>query len=185
MEMMSLVISFIEMTSIFLIYNVLINGDIKKNICKKILLSVVISLIYFIFTNIYYADPLIILIGILFLNSMIISKQENKDTIVTYIEFIVSSMVLFGVELIISLIVYVIMGSDNLSPSIYLIILTVIMCIVIYLLHTSKVIRRIEFSKFFSKYKSINIIILNLFVFSLFIKVTGNEGNSILKIEYL
>ena len=32
MEMMSLVISFIEMTSIFLIYNVLINGDIKKNI---------------------------------------------------------------------------------------------------------------------------------------------------------
>lgn len=171
MEMMSLVISFIEMTSIFLIYNVLINGDIKKNICKKILLSVVISLIYFIFTNIYYADPLIILIGILFLNSMIISKQENKDTIVTYIEFIVSSMVLFGVELIISLIVYVIMGSDNLSPSIYLIILTVIMCIVIYLLHTSKVIRRIEFSKFFSKYKSINIIILNLFVFFLFIKV--------------
>lgn len=171
MEMMSLVISFIEMTSIFLIYNVLINGDIKKNICKKILLSVVISLIYFIFTNIYYADPLIILIGILFLNSMIISKQENKDTIVTYIEFIVSSMVLFGVELIISLIVYVIMGSDNLSPSIYLIILTVIMCIVVYLLHTSKVIRRIEFSKFFSKYKSINIIILNLFVFFLFIKV--------------
>ena len=66
MEMMSLVISFIEMTSIFLIYNVLINGDIKKNICKKILLSVVISLIYFIFTNIYYADPFIILIGILF-----------------------------------------------------------------------------------------------------------------------
>ena len=171
MEMMSLVISFIEMTSIFLIYNVLINGDIKKNICKKILLSVVISLIYFIFTNIYYADPLIILIGILFLNSMIISKRENKDTIVTYIEFIVSSMVLFGVELIISLIVYVIMGSDNLSPSIYLIILTVIMCIVLYLLHTSKVIRRIEFSKFFSKYKSINIIILNLFVFFLFIKV--------------
>lgn len=171
MEMMSLVISFIEMTSIFLIYNVLINGDIKKNICKKILLSVVISLIYFIFTNIYYADPLIILIGILFLNSMIISKQENKDTIVTYIEFIVSSMVLFGVELIISLIVYVIMGSDNLSPSIYLIILTVIMCIVLYLLYTSKVIRRIEFSKFFSKYKSINIIILNLFVFFLFIKV--------------
>ena len=56
MEMMSLVISFIEMTSIFLIYNVLINGDIKKNICKKILLSVVISLIYFIFTNNSYRN---------------------------------------------------------------------------------------------------------------------------------
>lgn len=171
MEIMALAISFIEMTAIFLIYNVLINEDIKKNICKKILFSVVISLIYFVFTNIYGADSLIILIGILFLNSMIISKQENKDTIVTYIEFIVSSMVLFGVELIISLIVYVIMGSDDLSALIYLIILTVIMGIVIYLLHSSKAIRRIEFSKFFSKYKSINIIILNLFVFFLFIKV--------------
>lgn len=171
MEMMSLVISFIEMTSIFLIYNVLINGDIKKNICKKILLSVVISLIYFIFTNIYYADPLIILIGILFLNSMIISKQENKDTIVTYIEFIVSSIILLGVELIVSLIVYVSMGSDDLSPFMYLIILVFTMSIVIYLLSTSKAIKQIEFSKLFSKYKSINIIILNLFVFFLFIKV--------------
>ena len=171
MEMMSLVISFIEMTSIFLIYNILINGDIKKNICKKILLSVVISLIYFIFTNIYYADPLIILIGILFLNSMIISKQENKDTIVTYIEFIVSSIILLGVELIVSLIVYVSMGSDDLSPFMYLIILVFTMSIVIYLLSTSKAIKQIEFSKLFSKYKSINIIILNLFVFFLFIKV--------------
>ena len=35
MEMMSLVISFIEMTSIFLIYNVLINGVLKKIYVKK------------------------------------------------------------------------------------------------------------------------------------------------------
>lgn len=153
MEMMSLVISFIEMTSIFLIYNVLINGDIKKNICKKILLSVVISLIYFIFTNIYYADPLIILIGILFLNSMIISKQENKDTIVTYIEFIVSSIILLGVELIVSLIVYVSMGSDDLSPFMYLIILVFTMSIVIYLLSTSKAIKQIEFLNSFQNIK--------------------------------
>ena len=113
MEMMSLVISFIEMTSIFLIYNVLINDDIKKYLINKIFLSIITSLIYYIFTNIYDADALIILIGILFLNSMIISKKEKKDTIVTYIEFIVSSIIMLGLELIISLIVYITMGNDN------------------------------------------------------------------------
>ena len=171
MEMMSLVISFIEMTSIFLIYNVLINDDIKKYLINKIFLSIITSLIYYIFTNIYDADALIILIGILFLNSMIISKKEKKDTIVTYIEFIVSSIIMLGLELIISLIVYITMGNDNLNPEIYLLILTIIMAVVIYLLSTSKFIKKIEFSKFFSKYKSINIIILNLFVFFLLIKV--------------
>ena len=164
MEMMSLVISFIEMTSIFLIYNVLINDDIKKYLINKIFLSIITSLIYYIFTNIYDADALIILIGILFLNSMIISKKEKKDTIVTYIEFIVSSIIMLGLELIISLIVYITMGNDNLNPEIYLLILTIIMAVVIYLLSTSKFIKKIEFSKFFSKYKSINIIILNLFL---------------------
>ena len=154
MEMMSLVISFIEMTSIFLIYNVLINDDIKKYLINKIFLSIITSLIYYIFTNIYDADALIILIGILFLNSMIISKKEKKDTIVTYIEFIVSSIIMLGLELIISLIVYITMGNDNLNPEIYLLILTIIMAVVIYLLSTSKFIKKIEFSKFFSLYFS-------------------------------
>ena len=97
--------------------------------------------------------------------------MRNKDTIVTFIEFIVSTLLVLGFELIISFIVYVTMGSDDLSPTTYLILLTCIMSILIYLLSTNKVIKKIEFSKFFSKYKSINIIILNLFVFFLFIKV--------------
>ena len=78
---------------------------------------------------------------------------------------------MLGFELVISFIVYVTMGNDDLSPTTYLILVTCIMSILIYLLSTNKVLKKVRFSTFFSKYKSINIIILNLFVFFLLIKV--------------
>ena len=171
MNIISIGISFIEILAIFLIYNVLINNNIFNEVTKKIILSIVTSLIYVLFIEIYDTDALIIFLGMLFLNSMIISKVEDKDTIVTFIEFIVSALLMLGVELIISFIVYVIMGDDNLSPTVYLILVTCIMAMLIYLLNTNKYVKNIKFSSFFSKYKSINIIILNLFIFFLFIKV--------------
>ena len=171
MDIISIGISFIEILAIFLIYNVLINGAIFKGIIKKIILSVVTIVIYSLFITLYDTDALIVFVGMLFLNSMIISKIEDKDTILTFIEFIVSALLMLGFELIISFIVYVTMGTDDLSATTYLILVTCIMSILIYLLNTNKSIKKMKFSNFFSKYKSINIIILNLFVFFLLIKV--------------
>ncbi|MBQ8997644.1 MAG: GHKL domain-containing protein [Clostridium sp.] len=171
MDIISIGISFIEILAIFLIYNVLINDNIFKGITKRIILSIATSSIYVLFIEVYDTDALIIFVGMLFLNSMIISKIEDKDTILTFIEFIVSALLMLGFELIISFIVYVTMGNDDLSPTTYLILVTCIMSMLIYLLNTNKSIKKMKFSKFFSKYKSINIIILNLFVFFLFIKV--------------
>lgn len=171
MDIISIGISFIEILAIFLIYNVLIYDNIFKEITKKIILSIATSSIYVLFIEVYDTDALIIFVGMLFLNSMIISEIEDKDTILTFIEFIVSALLMLGFELIISFIVYVTMGNDDLSPTTYLILVTCIMAMLIYLLNTNKSIKKMKFSKFFSKYKSINIIILNLFVFFLFIKV--------------
>ncbi|WP_195988819.1 GHKL domain-containing protein [Clostridium sp. D53t1_180928_C8] len=171
MDIVSIGISFIEILTIFLIYNILINDRIFQEILKIGILSIITSLTYSLFVNMYDTDPLIILIGVLFLNSMLISKYEKKDTIVTFIEFIVSALLMLGFELVISFIVYVTMGNDDLSPTTYLVLVTCIMSILIYLLSTNKAIKRVKFSNFFSKYKSINIIILNLFVFFLLIKV--------------
>ena len=171
MDIIGICISFIEILTIFLIYNILINDRIFQGIFKISILSIITSLTYSLFVTIYSTDPLIILIGVLFLNSMLISKYEKKDTIVTFIEFIVSALLMLGFELVISFIVYVTMGNDDLSPTTYLILVTCIMSILIYLLSTNKVVKKARFSTFFSKYKSINIIILNLFVFFLLIKV--------------
>ena len=171
MNIISIGISFVEILAILLIYNVLINDNIFKGILRIGMLSIITSLTYIVFTMIYGIDTLIILIGVLFLNSIIISNLDKKDTIVTFIELVVSSLFMLGFELIISFSVYVIMGNDDLSPTVYLILVTCIMSILIYLLSTNKAIKKIEFSKFFSKHKSINITILNLFVFFLFIKV--------------
>lgn len=171
MNIISVGISFVEILAILLIYNILINNNVFKGISRIGILSIITSFIYSLFTIVYDTDTLIILIGVLFLNSIVISKFEEKDTIVTFIELVVSTLLVLGFELIISFIVYVTMGSDDLSPTTYLILLTCIMPILIYLLSTNKFIKKIKFSKSFSKYKSINIIILNLFVFFLFIKV--------------
>lgn len=176
MNIISIGISFIEILAILLIYNILINNNVFKGISRIGILSIITSLIYSLFTIVYDTDTLIILIGVLFLNSIVISKFEEKDTIVTFIELVVSTLLVLGFELIISFIVYVTMGDDNLSPTVYLILVTCIMSILIYLLNTNKFIKNIKFSNLFSKYKSINIIILNLFVFFLFIKVLmGNK----------
>ena len=176
MNIMSIGISFIEILAILLIYNILINNNVFKGISRIGILSIITSFIYSLFTIVYDTDTLIILIGVLFLNSIVISKFEEKDTIVTFIELVVSTLLVLGFELIISFIVYVTMGDDNLSPTVYLILVTCIMSILIYLLNTNKFIKNIKFSNLFSKYKSINIIILNLFVFFLFIKVLmGNK----------
>ena len=176
MNIISIGISFIEILAILLIYNILINNNVFKGISRIGILSIITSFIYSLFTIVYDTDTLIILIGVLFLNSIVISKFEEKDTIVTFIELVVSTLLVLGFELIISFIVYVTMGSDDLSPTTYLILLTCIMPILIYLLSTNKFIKNIKFSNLFSKYKSINIIILNLFVFFLFIKVLmGNK----------
>ena len=176
MNIMSIGISFIEILAILLIYNILINNNVFKGISRIGILSIITSFIYSLFTIVYDTDTLIILIGVLFLNSIVISKFEEKDTIVTFIELVVSTLLVLGFELIISFIVYVTMGDDNLSPTVYLILVTCIMSILIYLLNTNKFIKNIKFSNLFSKYKSINIIILNLFLFFLFIKVLmGNK----------
>lgn len=171
MHTISIGISFVEILAILLIYNILINNNIFQGILKIGILSIITSLTYSLFTIIYDTDPLIILIGVLFLNSMAISKIEDKDTIVTFIELVVSSLLMLGFELLISFGIYIVMGNDDLSPTIYLILVTCIMAILIYLLSTNKSVKKMKFCNLFSKYKSINIIILNLFVFFLFTKV--------------
>lgn len=171
MDMIGLIISFIEILAMFLIYNILINRDVFKEFFMKLGIALFTSVIYYIFIHIYITDQLIVFIGMLFISSIIISKKEKKDTIVTFIEFIVSSIIVLGLELFISFSIYIITGENNLKPSMYLILLAATMLGVIFLLNLDKRLKKLNLSDFFSKFKSINIIILNLFVFFLFIKV--------------
>ena len=71
MDIIGICISFIEILTIFLIYNILINDRIFQGIFKIGILSIITSLTYSLFVTIYSTDPLIILIGVLFLNSML------------------------------------------------------------------------------------------------------------------
>ena len=89
----------------------------------------------------------------------------------TFIELVVSFLIVTVFELITMFIVYLIMGDTDIEPLTYCILIVIIMISLILLLNKNGLNKKIRLSEFFSKYKSINIIVLNLFVFFLFIKV--------------
>lgn len=181
MDIMSAVISFIEMISIFFIYNILINENLFNRIWIKLVAAIITSLTYFIAVRWYSTDQLICLLGVLFVNSILISKIEDKDTILTFIELIVSFMLVSVFELVTTLIIHLILGDQDASVVTYCILLSIIMFSLIVLLRYRFITKKIKISEFLSKFRSINIIILNLFVFILLIKLLA--ANDLMKTE--
>ena len=181
MNIMSIVISFIEIISIFLIYNILINSNLFNKVRIKVFLAIITSISYFVIVNWYHTDQVISLVGLFFLNSIVISKNENKDTITTFTELIVSFMVVSILELITTFGIHLILGDKDASEMTYCILLSVIMFSLIYLLKFKFFTKKIKISEFLSRFRGINIIILNLFVFILLIKLLA--ANNLMKTE--
>lgn len=171
MTVSSIVISLIEIISLLLIYNIIIKDDIFFEIKVKTIVSIITTCFYVVLVRVYNVDQLIILVGVLFLNAIIVSKLEKKDTLLTFIELVVSFLIVAVFELITMFIVHLIMGDTDIEPLTYCILIVIIMSSLILLLNKNGLNKKIRLSEFFSKYKSINIIVLNLFVFFLFIKV--------------
>lgn len=173
MDIISIVISFIEILSLLLIYNIIIRDDIFFRIKVKTILAIVTTTFYVVLVRVYNVDQLIILVGVLFLNAIIVSKLEKKDTLLTFIELVVSFLIVTVLELISTFIIHLIIGDGELDSITYCMIIIAIMSSLIYLLSKNKIKinRKVKLSVFFSKYKSINIIVLNLFIFFLFIKI--------------
>ena len=86
MTVSSIVISLIEIISLLLIYNIIIKDDIFFEIKVKTIVSIITTCFYVVLVRVYNVDQLIILVGVLFLNAIIVSKLEKKDTLLTFIE---------------------------------------------------------------------------------------------------
>ena len=175
MDEISIVISFAEMISILLIYNILINDKLFYKIMIKFLAAITTSVIYAGAISYYGADQLISLVGVIFINAILVSKLEDKDTILTFIELIVSLIVVSVLELIATFGIHLIIGEQEPSTIIYGVLLTIIMLSLVFLLSYTSIGKKLRLGEFFSRYKSINIIILNLFVFFLLIKLLATN----------
>ena len=175
MDEISIVISFAEMISILLIYNILINDKLFYKIMIKFLAAITTSVIYAGAISYYGADQLISLVGVIFINAILVSKLEDKDTILTFIELIVSLIVVSVLELIATFGIHLIIGEQEPSTIIYGVLLTIIMLSLVFLLSYTSIGKKLRLGEFFSRYKSINIIILNLFVFFLLINLLATN----------
>lgn len=78
MTVSSIVISLIEIISLLLIYNIIIKDDIFFEIKVKTIVSIITTCFYVVLVRVYNVDQLIILVGVLFLNAIIVSKLEKK-----------------------------------------------------------------------------------------------------------
>ena len=83
------IISLVEILTGIFIYNILINNELFSRIKIKTLIAIITSVIYTFSVNVYKSDQLITLVGLLFLIAIMISKLEEKDTIITFIELLV------------------------------------------------------------------------------------------------
>lgn len=171
MDLSTILLSFVEMFSVFLIYNVLVSKKIFRNIAIYLFCAIITSLIYVFLRIEYNSDPLIILIVGLFFNSIFISKIENKETIVVTIEIVLSGIILLIFELMTTFIIHIILGDKDVEAVSYLALLTTIMLSMIIILAKNLKNRELRLTEFISKFKNINIIVLNLFIFFLFIKM--------------
>ena len=169
MTVSSIVISLIEIISLLLIYNIIIKDDIFFEIKVKTIVSIITTCFYVVLVRVYNVDQLIILVGVLFLNAIIVSKLEKKDTLLTFIELVVSFLIVAVFELITMFIVHLIMGDTDIEPLTYCILIVIIMSSLILLLNKNGLNKKIRLSEFFSKYKSINIIKLKFFFFCIFL----------------
>lgn len=176
MNIISGIISLIEILGGFLIYNIFINYKLFHKINTKLILAIITAFIYIILSGYYNSDPLVILVGLLFVNSIIISKIELKDTILTFIELIISFLVLCILELVSTSIIHLIIGENDANPFTFLIVLSIILFFIILLISKSSFNTKIKFEEFLAKYKIINIIVLNLFIFFLLIKSLMTSG---------
>lgn len=176
MNMISGIISFIEILGGLLIYNIFINYKLFYKIDIKFILATITAFIYIILSGYYNSDPLVILVGLLFINSIIISKIEIKDNILTFIELIISFLILCVLELISTFVIHLIIGENDANPFIFLIVLAIILFFIILLISKSSVSSKLKFEEFLAKYKIINIIVLNLFIFFLLIKSLMTSG---------
>lgn len=171
MDIARVMISFVEILGILLIYNILINNNLFNRLGVNIVSAFITSILYTSLVSIYKTDQIIALLGGLFLNAILISKFENKDTILILVEITISGLVILILELLTTFVIHLIIGDYDVNTFTYLLLISSIMFLLIFILRIILKNRTIKLSEFLSRFRGINIIILNLFVFFMFIKI--------------
>lgn len=171
MDITRIMISFVEMLGILLIYNTLINNNLLERIGINILTAIVTSALYTFLVTIYSTDQILALVSAIFINSILIAKLEEKDTILVLVEVMISGLIILILELFTTFIIHILIGESDVNTITYLLLISSIMFFLIFLLRVVLKDKTIKLSDFLAKYRGINIIILNLFVFFMFIKI--------------
>lgn len=165
------ILSFIECTSILMLYHLLFIGDTDNKIKKHSFVSIIGGIISVILFTVFKEFGTIAIILILLLGIIVTCKVYKKNIIVNIAELIISSIVLIVIELIFTIVIKLVTGNVDVSEWIYAILLIISMSLTLYSIYRLNVKRKVNFDWFIEKYNYILIICINLIMIFLFFRL--------------
>ncbi|WP_195948826.1 GHKL domain-containing protein [Clostridium saudiense] len=165
------ILSFIEYTSMLMIYHLLFIGDTDNKIKKHLLISLIGGIVSATLFIIFNSFGTVTIILILLLSLIVSCKIYEKNIIVNMVEIIIASIVLMIVEMIFTISIDLIVGHVNLSEWVYAILLIISMSLTLYSIYKFIGKREINFDLFIEKYNSILIISVNIIMIFLFFRL--------------
>lgn len=165
------ILSFIEYTSMLMIYHLLFIGNTNNKIKKHLLISLIGGIVSATLFIIFNSFGTVTIILILLLSLIVSCKIYEKNIIVNMVEIIIASIVLMIVEMIFTIAIDLIVGHINLSEWVYAILLIISMSLTLYSIYKFIGKREINFDLFIEKYNSILIISVNIIMIFLFFRL--------------
>lgn len=165
------ILSFIEYTSMLMIYHLLFIGNTDNKIKKHLLISLIGGIVSATLFIIFNSFGTVTIILILLLSLIVSCKIYEKNIIVNMVEIIIASIVLMIVEMIFTIAIDLIVGHINLSEWVYAILLIISMSLTLYSIYKFIGKREINFDLFIEKYNSILIISVNIIMIFLFFRL--------------
>ena len=176
---MGLILSFMEILGMVFTYNVLTRNDIRKSINKSILLTIFATIIYKLLFEILSLPSLIILLIVCLLMAFVICTIEKREIYIILVSLLISGMIVSINELIAGTLIQLFLGDKYIVES--TIIIGLIITTSINILWIKRIIntKKVDFNKMLSKYKALNVIIFNLFIYCLSARIFLTSGEDI------
>ncbi len=176
---MGLILSFMEILGMVFTYNVLTRNDIRKSINKSILLTIFATIIYKLLFEILSLPSLIILLIVCLLMAFVICTIEKREIYIILVSLLISGMIVSINELIAGTLIQLFLGDKYIVES--TIIIGLIITTSINILWIKRIIntKKVDFNKMLSKYKALNVIIFNLFIYCLIARIFLTSGEDI------
>lgn len=164
------ILTFVEFTSVLILYHIIFIGNkinLKRCIIRSILGGGIATLIFLMLNG----NGVIAFVLVFILSLIFISKVYNNNIIVNIVSLIIIIIAIIAIEILVTVMSILIFGHNDLPDWVYFIILLLSMSSIIYYTYRITRFREINLENFIERYNSVFLISINLIIIFLIFKV--------------